>query len=243
MGVSDPLGEVVMRHILFVAVGIAAIGLASPAAAQNSPCAVLPQAGPVPNPNGGTEVSTPPQIAFNGAMSCPAGSRLVTGNGPPRCVRTLPTVVQGNPQAECYAGLPFGPVSMVDKLARPIAGQCATRVNNIPIRGRGVGFNDVVVTLVPMTGTAMTRLVDPLPAQTADSPVDQRCLGPDCRLMQLTTTAETPQSAVLSIGLPGRPPVTRTLNFARSCPKPPNISKCPPLGGTSPGSTPSRNCP
>jgi hypothetical protein len=220
--------------------GIAAFGLASPSAAQNSPCAALPLSGPVPNPNGGTVNVL--AIATPGGWQCPTGTNRIPNSNPPMCARPVPTMVQGNPRAECYAGLPFGPVSMVDKLARPIAGQCATRVNNIPIRGRGVGFDDVVVTLVPMTGTAMRRLVDPLPAQTADSPVDQRCLGPDCRLMQLTTTAETPQSAVFSIGLPGRPPVTRTLNFARSCPKPPNVSTCPPLVGTSTGNTPPRNC-
>lgn len=233
-----------MLRYLFAVVGIAAFGLASPSAAQNSPCAALPQTGLVPSRTGNGEERTPPRVAWNGSMSCPAKTQLVTNNGPPYCRGTLPQMVQGNPRAECYAQLPFGPVSVIDQHARPIPGQCASRVNSFPIRGRGVGFNDVVVTLAPMTGTTFERLTDPIPAtgNRLDSPAEQSCLGPDCRLVRLTTTATTPASAVFSIRLPGRPAVTRTWTFAQSCPKPPDLPKCPPLGGTSTGGTPPRNC-
>jgi hypothetical protein len=148
----------------------------------------------------------------------------------------------GNPQAECYANLPFGPVSVISQHARPIPGQCASRVNSFPLRGRGVGFDDVIVTLTPMTGTTLVRLTDPIPLQgsRADGTIEQSCVGPDCRLLRLTTTATTPANALLSVQLPGRPAYTQSWTFTPSCPVVATWNKCPPLAGG--GQYPQRNC-
>lgn len=192
---------------------------ASPAMAQSSVCAALPETGPVSEP-GPLEIAQPTPMGDR-SLSCPDGFRLELGGRIPRCTRPGLTVVDGNPRAACYAALPFGPLAPLPPRSRPTR-TCPNPVTTTILRleGASIGLADAVVSVVPADGIKLTPLSDAGPDVAPDqNPVVQNCFGFTCRLVKLEIESSAGTQVRLRVTLPGRDPAEEILKLPESCPR------------------------
>ena len=192
---------------------------ATPAFAQSSVCAALPESGPVASP-GPPVVATPVPMG-NRSLHCPDDFRLDVNGRMPQCVRPGLTIADGSPRAACYAAMTFGPLAPLPPRSRPTR-SCTTPVTTTIVRleGANVGLADASVTILPDDGITLT----PLTATGSDvpenqNPVLQSCFGFQCRLLKLDITANAAPNVRIRVTLPGRDPLEEVLKLPELCPR------------------------
>lgn len=181
-----------------------------------SPCAGLPEKGPVALP--AVDVVPAEPTAARG-WHCPDDYGLDLSGRLPVC-RGGVAAAPGNPRARCLAALALGPMAPLPTRARPTVSCAAGPLTTVlPLRGPGLGWRDTVVAAAPASGVTITTLTDGA-APPAANPLVRGCFAPDCRLVRLTLAADAAPEIILTASLPGGGSTSQGLKLARYCPRP-----------------------
>jgi hypothetical protein len=191
---------VLMRRIAWFVLA----AVAAPLAAQNSHCAGLPATAQVEVR--GPDNVIPATLGVRG-FTCPRGFIEETVGPVTRCRQPGQLRLETRePRADCYAGLGLTAPRGAIARQRPTA-QCATNrqiVSIFEVRGRNVGWNDVTMTAPRGTAVTLQHLNQSGGRVPRDEdPRRNDCFPHDCRLVRMTTTADTPASMQLTLATPG----------------------------------------
>lgn len=179
-----------------------------------SPCAALPDKGPVAATP--TDLLPAEPTAARG-WRCPDDYNLDLTGRRPLCRGGIASV-PGNPRAACLAALAFGPLAPLPPRRRPTA-SCPTRALTtvLALRGPGLGWRETEVTVAPAGAVTIATLADPAAAAAAN-PVVRGCFAPDCRLIRLTIGPAAGSDVTFTARLSDAPPVTGRLTLTPFCP-------------------------
>lgn len=200
----------------------AAARAAAPAAAPPSPpspCAERPETGRIgiPGPDEVVAALPSPERGWR----CAPDFRLDLTARLPRCVRPGVRVVDGSPRAACYAALAVGPITALSPRDRPTRSCPAPTASSIvALRGPGLGWRDVALTVPADADTTATTLTDAGPrVPESENPVIQGCFAPDCRLVRLVIGGRAPPMLGLSFAAPGGTPASTRIELRTWCPR------------------------
>ncbi len=206
-----------MLLLLLAALAAPAAGPPAPAAPPSA-CAGLPTTGPVGQ--AAAEIVVPAVPTPEREWRCDPDFRLDLHGRLPVCRRPGIVGVAGNPQQQCYAALPIGPVAPVAPRYRPTR-SCAVPVLTSIVRlsGANVGWGDVTIAALPADGIRVTTLVAAGPrVPDAENPVVQGCFAFECRLVKLEIDGAAATDIRLRLSRPGLDPVDVPLRLATICP-------------------------
>lgn len=193
--------------------GEAAVGLPA------SPCAALPEKGPVAQPAGAVVPAEP--TAARG-WHCPDDYALDLSGRMPVC-RGGVAATPGNPRARCLALLPLGPMTPLPERSRPTA-TCPSRslATVLALRGPGLGWAETAVTVTPASDVQLIVLADNgARVPPGDNPVVRGCFAPDCRLVRLAVGPGAADRLTITAALPGGATTSTELRLRPWCPRPP----------------------
>ncbi|KPF74739.1 hypothetical protein IP88_07715 [alpha proteobacterium AAP81b] len=202
---------------------LAAAPAAAPPVTPDGPmsaCAALAEKGDVAAPATAVLFAEPtPERGWR----CPDDYRLDLKRRLPSCVGGIATA-PGNPRAICYSRLMVGPIAPLPERSRPTA-SCwqRTRTAIIELRGAGLGWRDVAVTVRPADDITVLTLA-PAPggkaANPAENPNARNCFADTCRLVKLTIGSGAAPEVTITARAPGGEPATASLKLRAWCPRP-----------------------
>ena len=194
--------------------------LPTAALAQNSHCAALPATAQVEARGPDNVINA--QLTPRG-FSCPRGFTTETVGPVTRCRQPGQMRIETRePRKSCYAGLQVTPPRSINIQNRPTAA-CSTAptiASVVALRGRNMGFQDVLVTAPREANLTVEQLrVSGGRTPAEEDPTRQDCFAHECRLIRLTARPTTPERVTLTVATPeNASSATIPVTFEAACP-------------------------